>query len=100
MIKRYGIKTKSGNWYYVENHSHLFQHSTWFIFREGRKFYLLALRHGYSDDPKNILAKNIISIKDFIGLNAMYFKHRIEKDQVWGQVPNQTSKIIDFIEFQ
>lgn len=100
MIKKYGIKTKSGKWYCVEDHSHLFQHPTWFMFSQGKTFHILGLRLGENNDPKNIFARDIKYIQNFIGKHVMYFHHFVGDESVWGRSVNQTSRITEVIEFQ
>ncbi|MBR9690979.1 hypothetical protein GOV08_04820 [Candidatus Woesearchaeota archaeon] len=36
-IRYYGVQTESGSWYLIEDHTHIFKHSTWFINSNGNK---------------------------------------------------------------
>ena len=71
-VKRYGVKTQSGNWYYIEDHTHIFGSPTWKIITEKGEFQIIALvmpSNGWVELPREI--KDINSLKSF----RIYYGH-------------------------
>ena len=99
MIIRYGLKTASG-YYYVEDHTQLFTHPTWFIYVQNRTYYILGLRLEVGSHPNNILTKDISSIRDFVGKQVMFYKHHLDDSEIWGDLTNRTMAVIEVVTFK
>ena len=101
MIIRFAVKTVSGSYYYVEDHSHLFGHPTWLIYVKNKPSFIVRL----ADDASCItgkLAKDIDSINQFRGKRIVYYKHQVVRDEgnvMWHTMP-QTSAVAEIISFK
>ena len=101
MIKRYGIQTTNGRWYYVEDETGLFGgHPTWTMTIGGKKYFILGLQVGDRGHAENILASKIASFKDFARKRVKFSKNAHDIDIVWGPVVKGTSPVVAVAAFE
>ena len=100
MIKRFGVRTRSGSNYFIEDETHLFGHPTWFIYVGGKKKHILGLQVGHKGDQLNIEGSNIMSIEDFANKAIKFSKTASDAPLVWGNSVGSTSPVSKLIIFK
>lgn len=96
-VKRYGVKTASGSWYYVEDHTHLFKKPTWKIFSKGEEYYIIGLLLVGSDKEPIEIGK-LDSIKQFIGYQVFFDRDQYTRLTI--HTKGNTSSVVEVIEFK
>jgi len=73
-IIRYGLKTKSGSNYYLEDHTHMFGHPTWMLYVGPKVYHVVAL---LTEDGVGMMPSRIKDVTDFVGKRVVLYKHQI-----------------------
>lgn len=102
-IERFGVKTQSGSWYYIEDHTHLIGSPTWKLITKDDEFFILGLL----DERQNrILASNITRTRQLLGHQIFYGPRGLAElfansslDFLGGNIPH-TSPVVEIIEFR
>ena len=102
MIKRYGVKTRSGSNYYIEDHTHLLGRPTWLIFVGNSKYFIIMLSDNPHDESSEVTPyENILSIEQFRNKHIIFFQEKVDiKDRATMAMWQNTSVIDDVIIFK
>jgi len=101
MIKKYAVKTESGSYYYIEDHSHLFGYPTWFIELKGRRFFIVALALSTMLHDENIIPiHKVNSIEQFKGMIFFSPKQIHQPDYHSLRTAGKTNFVSEIIQFK
>ncbi|MBI3034839.1 hypothetical protein HYY71_00815 [Candidatus Woesearchaeota archaeon] len=99
MIYRFAIKTKSGSVYYIEDHSHMFEHQTWYIYINNKPQFIIGMwKNGF------VHIYDIGAIEQFVGGQVLYNNTIIHKEHVISPDPRtiyaKTGEVVEIIRFK
>ena len=99
MIYRFAIRTESGSVYYIEDHTHMFDHPTWLIYIENKPKFIIGM---WKNEFVHIY--DVPAIEAFIGSQVIFNNTIIHKEHIISPDPRRiyprTGKVVEIIRFK